>query len=289
MKNSSNLITRLKSVIILVPLIWLLPVCTVLADTMTGQVRPLQLMDVFDLEYAANPGFSPDGRHIIYERRFMDVMNDRARGNLWQIDVRNGSQNPLVTGLVNASQPAFSPDGKFLAYVSNESGQSRLYLRWRDSSDSIVVTQRSNPVSNPVFSPDSRWIAFTSRVDEAASSYASMPEKPRGAQWAEPARVIDRPVYRFDGAGFLPRGYQQVFVVPATGGTARQITHGQRNHNSALAYSDDGKSLLLSANMTADPYFNPANSDIIRVDIASGEITQLTDRDVTGQQSCHFP
>ena len=35
-------------------------------------------MDVFELEYAADPQISPDGEHVVYVRTSMDVMADRS-------------------------------------------------------------------------------------------------------------------------------------------------------------------------------------------------------------------
>ena len=54
-----------------------------------------------------------------------------------------------------------------------------------------------------------------------------MPTRPEGATWAEPARVIDQLVYRFNGPGYLKPGYHHVFVLPAEGGTPRQISSGE--------------------------------------------------------------
>ena len=43
-------------------------------------------IDVFGLEYAADPQLSPDGQRIVYVRNSMDIMSDRRRSNLWIID-----------------------------------------------------------------------------------------------------------------------------------------------------------------------------------------------------------
>ncbi len=43
----------------------------------------LQLMDVFDLEFAGEPQISPDGQRVVYLRNSFDVMKDRRRSNLW--------------------------------------------------------------------------------------------------------------------------------------------------------------------------------------------------------------
>ena len=53
----------------------------------------------------------------------------------------------------------------------------------------------------------------------AASIPATAPEKPEGAEWASPPVVVDRTIYRNDGLGNRAQGYQQVFVIPADGGS----------------------------------------------------------------------
>lgn len=58
----------------------------------------LQPMDVFGLEWAADPQISPDGRRIVYVRNSMDVMKDRRRSHLWLIDADGGDHRPLTSG-----------------------------------------------------------------------------------------------------------------------------------------------------------------------------------------------
>lgn len=59
-----------------------------------------------------------------------------------------------------------------------------------------------------------------------ADTRVSARSAPQEAQWAEPPRVIDRARYRTNAAGFLESAYDHVFVIPAEGGTARQLTRG---------------------------------------------------------------
>ena len=51
-----------------------------------------------------------------------------------------------------------------------------------------------------------------------------------------------------DGEGLLQHGYTHVFVLPAEGGTPRQLTSGDFDHSSQLSWSPDGKALIFSAN-----------------------------------------
>ena len=111
-----------------------------------------------------------------------------------------------------------------------------------------------------------------------------MVPKPQGAEWAEPAKVIDRLNYKFDPVGFMPRGDWKLFVVPAEGGTARQVTRGEGNfggpgmRGGAAVWSADGASLLISANLRPESDLEPLDSEIYEIDLVSGERRALTDR-----------
>jgi acylaminoacyl-peptidase len=105
-----------------------------------------------------------------------------------------------------------------------------------------------------------------------------MPEKPEGAEWARPPKVITRLIYRADGEGYLEEGFNQLFVVPAEGGTPRQLTSGPFHHDGPPVWTPDGKFLLISANRREDWEHEPMDSEIYEVAVADGAIRALTDR-----------
>ena len=248
------------------------------ADSQKIDDGTFQLKDVFDLEYAADPRVSPDGTQVVYVRNFFDIMKDRRRSNLWVVGADGTKHRPLTSGNRNDAAPRWSPDGTRLLYVSSSEGTSQLYLRWMDTGQTAKLTDL---VSNPAglsWSPDGRWIAFSMLVRDTKKPYASLPEKPEGAQWAEPAKVITRLRYRNDGEGYLPEGYHQLFVVPADGGSPRQLTNGPFDHRSAPDWAPDAKALVLSANRHEDSDYQPLNDEVYEVRLEDRSIKQLTDR-----------
>ena len=54
--------------------------------------------------------------------------------------------------------------------------------------------------------------------------------KPDGASWAKKPITVTTTRYQYDGRGIVEPSYRHVFVVPADGGTARQLTNGNFNH-----------------------------------------------------------
>ena len=125
------------------------------------QIRPI---DVFQLEYAADPRISPDGESIVYVRNFMDIMKDRRRSNLWILRSDGTEHRPLTTGNHNDLVPRWSPDGRRLLYASNRSGSTQLYLRWMDTGQVAKLTNLIETPGGLSWSPDGKWIAFTMRV-----------------------------------------------------------------------------------------------------------------------------
>ena len=103
-----------------------------------------------------------------------------------------------------------------------------------------------------------------------------MPKKPIGAKWNEPPIEIDDMVYRYDGGGYRRSGNNQIFILPAEGGTPRQVSYLKKNPSSAVWLGRD--KVLFSANLHDNSDFEPNNSDIYVLDIKSGEIKQLTTR-----------
>jgi acylaminoacyl-peptidase len=234
--------------------------------------------DVFQLEYASDPQISPDGSRVVYVRNFMDVMTDRRRSNLWIVGADGTDPRPLTTGSGNDASPRWSPDGKRLLYTSSADGSTQLWLRWMDSGQTARLTQLTGSPGGIAWSPDGKRLAFSMRVAERPEPFAEMPPAPEGAEWAEAPRVIRRLNYRFDGRGYVGDGYTHLFVLPAEGGTPRQLTHGKFNHGARPSWTPDGRALVFSANREADWEYDPQDTEVYRVDVATGTITALTDR-----------
>lgn len=236
--------------------------------------------DVFGLEYAADPQVSPDGKHIVYVRKSMEIMKDRERSNLWIIDSNGENHRAIASSNDNYFSPRWSPSGDRLAYASSAEGSVQLYLRWMDTGQTARLSDLTSSPGSFAWSPDGKQIAFTMAVPaEAAEPMGKMPDKPEGAEWAPPVRVIDTLKYRADGVqGFLPAEYEQVFVIPADGGTPRQLTTGNFSHASSLSWGADSKMLYLATNRTEGWEYNPLESEIFSLNVEDGTLRQLTNR-----------
>ena len=236
-------------------------------------------MDVFELEWAADPQISPDGSQIVYRRRGMDKMTDRRTSSLWVINTDGTQHMKLTQREANESSARWSPDGNRIAFGSSAEGNgSEIFIYWTESGKMARITQLERSPGDISWSPDGSHLAFSMHVPESNPVLVKPPKKPKGAEWAEHPRVTKRLKHEADGVGYLEPGFSHLFVVPAEGGTARQVTSGDFHHDSKPVWTPDGKSLIFSANRHEDWEYNRRNSEIYSVSIADGEITSLTDR-----------
>jgi dipeptidyl aminopeptidase/acylaminoacyl peptidase len=205
-------------------------------------------------------------------------MTDRVRSQLWAVTTDGKEHQPLTDWKVDASSPRLSPDGQRLAYVAKGEKVSQIFVFWTENGNTARLTNLTEGPGELVWSPDGKQLAFSMLVHDKRKPYAELPEKPEGAKWAEPFKLYDTLVYRDDAEGYLKEGFHHLFVLSADGGTPRQITDGKFHHHDAPAWTADGKSLVFAANRRPNWEHEPLDSELYRVDVADGRITQLTDR-----------
>ena len=250
------------------------------AATPTGPTRTLAGADLFNLQVASDPQIAPDGKTIVYVREASDIMADRLRASLWSIDLASGEQTPLVTGTGTYSQPRWSPDGTRLAYMSRQDGQggAQLFVRWMKTGATARITGLPDAPRGITWSPDGKRIAYTMLVPGTAAKLGAAQTKPTGAKWAKPLEIIDAVVYRTDEGGYTKPGYEQVFWVPADGGAPTQLTFGAHEISSQLAWSDDGRTVIFSANLAPDWQRDLVNTELHAVSIDTLAVSTLTRR-----------
>ena len=97
--------------------------------------------DVFELEWADEPQISPDGREVLYLRRFNDIMTDRTLSHVWRVNLDGSDHEPLLASDQSYASPRWSPDGSRVAYMTSQDGRMALYVQYLESGrDALLAT-----------------------------------------------------------------------------------------------------------------------------------------------------
>ncbi|MBK6799635.1 MAG: S9 family peptidase [Acidobacteria bacterium] len=244
-----------------------------------NKARVLDKETFMEMESVSSPAISPDGKQIVFTRTWVDKTKDQYRSNLWIIDVDGSRVRELTSGARSDSGPVWSPDGKRIAFLSDRDGTNQLHVMWVETREMAQLTHLEQAPGNIKWSPDGKYIGYSAFVPDNDPILAvKLPERPRGAEWAKPAVLVDRLSWAADGRGPTPKGNTQVYTIDATlGGTPRQITSGKFNHNT-FDWAVDGKTIYVSGIRKAEAEYLRNDSEIYSVDLATLEVKSLTDR-----------
>lgn len=236
-----------------------------------------------DYETVADPRLSPDGKQVIYTRRWINRLEDKWESALWIMHA-DGARNRFLTKGEGAT---WSPDGTRIAYLAEgEPKGTQIFVRWMDAEGAVSqVTRLTQAPMDVKWSPDGKSLGFVMFKEKPPVWKIDMPAAPEGAKWTKAPRFVDRLHYRQDRRGFTESGYTHLFVVSADGGTPRQITSGEWSVGARFDgltgsvqwdWTPDGKSIVVDGLNAADVDLRYRDSEIYLVDAEMGSIKTLT-------------
>lgn len=203
-------------------------------------------------DFLTMAGLSPDGKRIAVT----------ARGEVFDVPAKTGvTRNITHTAGAHERQAKWSPDGQHIAYISDITGETELYLQPADGGKPIQLTRDNDTyIRDFNFSPDSRKIVYTDRenrivlVDIAARTKTTLLQDSIG----------EFPTPTFSPDGRWLTYYQAtrnennvVYLYDIAARKAYPVTDNWYDSNSP-AFSSDGRYLIFASGRD----FNPTYSSI---------------------------
>jgi Tol biopolymer transport system component/DNA-binding winged helix-turn-helix (wHTH) protein len=214
----------------------------VVADKEGGQTTPARLP--FVGEDGLMPVVSPlrPGlpSRLVYVRSFQDSNICRVETSAPGV-AASGPPVVSICSTRSEATPHLSPDGRRVAFTSNRSGESEIWLADPDGSNAIRLTFVRAVSGAPRWSPNGERIVFQSNPEGQFEVYLipAAGGKPQNLT-SHPASDF-RPSFSRDGKWIYftstRTGERQIWKMPASGGDASQVTN---NGGFAAFESPDG-------------------------------------------------
>jgi serine/threonine protein kinase/Tol biopolymer transport system component len=211
--------------------------------------------------------WTPDGHSLIYGSR----LNGQ---HLWRVLISGDSPERVELAGTPAVYPAISRTGDKLAFISQGSGDSDLWiLKTGAPPESFLSSTFSD--SSPQWSPDSQRIVFDSdrsgngtqiwvgnRDGTNTIPLTALTGRPQGTpRWSPDSHWIAYDAHGEDGVS-------HIYVIDAAGGRPRRLT-SYPGTEQVPSWSRDGKSVYFRSNRTG-------RSEVWRMPVAAGESEQMT-------------
>ncbi|MEA2349657.1 MAG: TolB protein [Thermoleophilaceae bacterium] len=199
------------------------------------------------------PDWSPDRKRIVFA-------SDRGGSlRLWTIRSNGNGIRQLTEGGHHDTDPAWSPNGKRIAFAratrpdSDTGSVYDVFTIKPDGSGLRRLTHGSSDAQGPSWSPDGRRIVF--RRTKPAAHPQAWTMRADGTHLRKLTHVehgVNDPAWSPNGkqiAFSSPKGFGiELFVVPASGGPVRQVTHDANGTvNVEPTWSPDSKRIVFSA------------------------------------------
>jgi dipeptidyl aminopeptidase/acylaminoacyl peptidase len=206
----------------------------------------------------ASPTWSPDGAYVYFiaadaptreereRERLRDDLypydEDYKHRHLWKATVATGGEQAITSGEFSVASYRLSRDGRHIVYerlpspLQADASRGELWLMDMDGQQAKPLTTNAIEEVDPELSPDNSQVLFLSGANDKLESYYN----------------------------------QNLFIVPAAGGTPRLLFPEFPFEFDRATWSPDGRSIYAVVNMGL-------HSEIFVIDVAGRSYKQLTD------------
>ncbi|MGA8685469.1 MAG: protein kinase [Candidatus Sulfotelmatobacter sp.] len=221
--------------------------------------------------------WTPDGQYFLFESTHDHTQNIWAlRDGRSLFHQANAQPTQLTVGPLMFSNPTLSPDGKKLFVI----GQQRRFdlVRMSGNSQQFSIYLQGVSAGEADITRNGEWMTYVSHPD--LTLWRSKPDGSSRTQLTYAPMLAHMPRWSPDGTqiAFMasrPGRPWKIFVIPAEGGTPREVTAGNQNQGDPTWLPrGDG---IVFAGMPWLEYGNTAGPNIHIADLKTSQISDVPD------------
>ncbi len=250
--------------------------------------HPFTFEDMMALKRIGSPTISPDGKWVLFSAVDVNLAENKRTPHLWLSPINGGGARPLLNYAEGENGGHWSPNGKRILFVSSHGGSQQVWLVDFDTAAGDVngnprqLTNISTEADGAIWTPDGKNIVFISQVyPGCADDLCNKAGDEQRAKSKVKAMLFTRLFYRHWNA-YTAFKRTHLFVVPAEGGAAKDLTPGDHDvppfslgGQDLYAVSPDGQELAFTSNVD-EVEATSTNNEIFVVPITGGEPKKLS-------------
>ena len=192
---------------------------------------------------------SADGKRVVVT----------ARGEVFDVPVQKGvTRNITRTPGAHEREAEWAPDGKYIAYISDRTGETEVWLEAAEGGEPIQLTKNNDTYIRSIqWSPDSKSILYTDRKNRVVTvDVASKTKK----------EILRNPESEFYDVSYSPDSQWLTYTKPAANQmsvvyvynlkTGKEYPVTEKWYNSSEpVFSTDGKYLIFSSDRDFNPIY----------------------------------
>lgn len=243
-----------------------------------------EAQDYYSMEWVSAPDYSPQAGLAAYVRA---IPHEEYYG--MNVMVKNMEEEaaspgrPITAGGFREEQPQFSGDGSKLAFLSDSSGTSQLWVYNLETDRARQITSMRYGVEEFYWSPDDRQFVFLSscapREDVQTLLTEETYEESRERRLRESMKAVEITDYGYkadEAFGYCQSRVKHIWTIDAVpGGKARRLTDTDRDHVMPV-WSPDSSTIVFASNRE-QPREASIAMDLFCVPAEGGEIRKLTE------------